>query len=146
MIVPNLLNQLVELTGNISNAFSIALYKVSLDGKTLVLRHHISLSSNFNSEAKIKFGKGPIGKVARSQQPFLSENIMQNQTKLCFYKKEESLKSFFAIPVVYKKLEGVLAVDSKQSYCFPVKQQKIITGLANQMAWHLNQEKINLGN
>ena len=48
MTVSNRLDQLVELTGNISNAFTIALYKADLDKKILVLRHHISLSSNFN--------------------------------------------------------------------------------------------------
>ena len=138
---PNLLNQLVELTGNISNAFTIALYKIDLDGKILVLRHHISLSSDFDPEVKIKLGKGPIGTVAQLKQPYLDEYIRQNQAKLCFYKKKEDLKSFLATPVIYKKLEGVLAIDSKQSYCFPAKQQKIITGLASQMAWHLSQEK-----
>ena len=55
MTPSNRLDQLVELTGNISNAFSIALYKADLDNKILVLRHHISLSSNFNTEAKINF-------------------------------------------------------------------------------------------
>ena len=71
IITPNPLDQLVELTGNISNAFTIALYKVDLDEITLVLRHHVSLSANFDSRAKIKFGEGPIGKVAQSKQTFL---------------------------------------------------------------------------
>ena len=30
----------------------------------------------------------------------------------------------------------------KKSHSFPVKRQKILSGLANQMAWHLNQERI----
>ena len=45
------------------------------------------------------------------------------------------------MPVIHKKLEGVLVIDSKESYCFPVKQQKIIAGLAKQIAWELNKEK-----
>ena len=141
MTVPNLLNQLVELTGNASNAFTIALYRVCLDDNILVLRHHVSLSSNFDSEAKISFGEDPIGTVAQSKRPYLEENFEQNSTNLCIYKKQEDLKSFLALPVVHKKLEGVLVIDSKESYSFPAKQQKIITGLANQMAWYLNQEK-----
>ena len=141
MANPTPLNQLVELTGSISNAFTIALYKVNLDEKNLILRHHISLSSNFCPEVKIKFGEGVIGKVALSKQFIFNENITQNKIKLHFYKKEENLKSFLAVPVVYKKLEGVLVVDSKISYSFPAKQQKIITGLANQIGWHLNQER-----
>ena len=143
-VIFNPLSQLVELTCNISNAFTTALYKVSLNNKTMALHHYISLSSNFNPEARIKLGEGLIGTVAKSGQPYLDENITQNPAKLCFYKKEEDLKSFLAIPIVYKKIEGVLAIDSKQSYGFPIKQQKIITGLANQMAWHLSQEKRSL--
>jgi GGDEF domain-containing protein len=42
--------------------------------------------------------------------------------------------------VIYKTLEGVLFIDSKESHSFPAKQQKIIAGLANQMAWELDQE------
>ena len=142
MIVPDLLNQLVELTGNVSNAFTIALYKIDQDNNVLVLRHHISLSSNFDSKANIAFGEGAIGLVAQSGQPFLEDHFEQNPTKLCIYKKREDLKSFLALPVVHKELEGVLVIDSKESYNFSVKQQKIITGLARQMAWYLTQEKI----
>jgi len=141
MTLSALLNQLIELTGNVSNAYTIALYKVDDGGETLVLRHHISLSLNFDIDAEVKFGEGPIGSVAQSKQPFLAEDFEKNPTKLCIYKKNENLKSFLAIPVISNDLEGVLVIDSKESYSFPAKQQKIIAGLANQMAWQLNQEK-----
>ena len=141
-ITPELLNQLVELTGNVSSAFTIALYKVNLRSKTLSLRHHISLSTSFNPEAEIEFEKGPLGEVAKSKQPFLEEDCKKNPIKIGLYKKKEDLKSCLAIPVIHKNLEGVLFIDSKESYTFPAKQQKILTGLANQMAWCLNQEKI----
>ena len=135
------LDQLVELTGNISNAFTIALYKINEDDKTLLLRHHISLSSNFNAKAKVNFGEGPVGTVAQNKQPFLGEYLEKKPIKLYQYKKKENLKSFLAIPVSHKKLEGVLVIDSKESHTFPTKQQKIIAGLARQMAWELDQEK-----
>ena len=141
MTTSNRLDQLVEVTGNISNAFTIALYKADLDKKILVLRHHISLSSNFNAEAKINFGDSPVGTVAQSRTPFLEEHFEKNPAELCIYNKKEDLKSFLAMPVVHKNLEGVLVIDSKESYSFPAKQQKIIAGLANQMAWELDQEK-----
>lgn len=140
MIAQNLLNQLVELTGNATDAYTVALYRVNSDEDTLVLRHHVSLSSHFDSEAKIIFGKGLIGDVAKSKKTYLEENL-KNPTNLCIYKKKEALKSFLAMPVTHKKLEGVLVLDSKESYSFSTKQQKIITGLANQMAWYLNQEQ-----
>lgn len=141
MTSENLLNQLVELTGNASNAFTIALYKVNPDKDVLVLRHHVSLSANFDSDIKIEFGEGPIGMVAQTKQPYLEENLEQKPINLCIYKKKEDLKSLLILPAIHKKLEGVIIIDSKESYSFSVKQQKIITGLVNQMSWHLNREK-----
>jgi len=139
---PEVLYQLVELTGNVSDAFTIALYKINLSGKTLGLRHHISLSADFNSELKFSFGKGPIGMVAENKLLLVEENYENNPTTIDFYKEKKNLKSYFIAPVIHKNLEGVLFIDSKKSHSFPVKQQKILSGLANQMAWHLNQERI----
>ena len=139
---PEVLNQLIELTGNVSDAFTIALYKINLSGKTLGLRHHISLSSDFNSELNFGFGKGPIGMVAEKKLILVEENYENNPTTIDFYKEKNDLKSYFIAPVIHKNLEGVLFIDSKKSHSFPIKQQKILSGLANQMAWHLNQERI----
>jgi diguanylate cyclase (GGDEF)-like protein len=140
MTASNRLDQLVELTGNISSAFTIALYKADPIKKTLALRHYISLSSNFNPKAKIDFGEGPVGTVAQNRTPFLEEDFGKNPKELCMYNKKENLKSFLAMPVAHKNLEGVLVIDSKESYSFSAKQQKIIAGLAKQMAWELDQE------
>ena len=139
---PEVLNQLVELTGNVSDAFTIALYKINLSGKTLGLRHHISLSDDFNSKLKFGFGKGPIGMVAENKLLLVEENHENNPTTIVFYKEKKNLKSYFIAPVIHKNLEGVLFIDSKKSHSFPIKQQKILSGLASQMAWHLNQERI----
>ena len=139
---PEVPNQLVELTGNVSDAFTIALYKINISGKTLGLRHHISLSADFNSELKFGFGKGPIGMVAEKKLILIEENYENNPTTIDFYKEKTDLKSYFIAPVIHKNLEGVLFIDSKKSHSFPVKKQKILSGLAKQMAWHLNQERI----
>jgi len=139
---PEVLNQLVELTGNVSDAFTIALYKINLSGKTLGLRHHISLSPDFKSELKFGFGKGPVGMVAEKKLILIEENYENNPTTIDFYEEKNGLKSYFIAPVIHKNLEGVLFVDSKKSYHFPIKQQKILSGLVKQMAWHLNQERI----
>ncbi len=139
---PEVLNQLIELTGNFSNAFTIALYKINLSGKTLGLRHHISLSTHFDPKVTFGFGKGLIGAVAENKQLFVEENYKNNPTKINFYKSTENLKSFFISPVIHESLEGVLFIDSKENYGFPIKQQKILSGLVKQIAWHLNQERI----
>ncbi len=90
---PEVLNQLVELTGNVSDAFTIALYKINLSGKTLGLRHHISLSSDFNSELKFGFGKGPIGMVAENKLLLVEENYEEQPDNNQFFtKKKKDLK------------------------------------------------------
>ncbi len=139
---PEVLNQLIELTGNISNAFTIALYKINLSGKTLGLRHHISLSTHFDPKVKFGFGKDLIGTVAENKQLLVEENYENNPIKINFYKSKENLKSFYISPVIHEHLEGVLFIDSKESYGLPIKQQKILSGLAKQIAWHLSQERI----
>jgi len=139
---PELLNQLIELTGNISNAFTIALYTINLSGKTLGLRHYISLSKNFNPEIKFGFGKGLIGITAEKKQLLVENDYKSNPITIELYKTKENLKSCFITPVIHKRLEGVLFIDSKDSSGFPIKQQKILSGLVNQIAWHLNQERI----
>ena len=108
------------------------------------MRHHVSLSADFNSELKFGFGKGPIGMVAEKKLILVEENQENNPTTINFYKEKNNLKSYFIAPVIHKNLVGVLFIDSKKSYSFPVKQQKILSGLASQMAWHLNQERISL--
>ena len=139
---PELLNQLVELTANVSNAFTIALYKINLSGKTLTLRHYISLSTNFNPEIKVGFGKGLIGMVAKNKKLLIEENYKNSSAIIDFYKKKEDLKSYLITPVIHESLEGALYIDSKESYNFPTKLQKILSGLVNQIAWHLNHERI----
>jgi putative methionine-R-sulfoxide reductase with GAF domain len=141
---PELLNQLVELTSNVTNAFTVALYKINLSGKTLTMRHHISLSPNFNADIKVGFGKGLIGMVAKNKQLIIEENCQNSSKKIDFYRTKEYLKSYFIAPVIHENLEGVLFIDSKESYNFPTKHQKILSVLTKQMAWHLNHEKISL--
>ena len=43
-------------------------------------------------------------------------------------------------PVFHDKLEGILFAASKSGYSYPPKMQKILTGFADQIAWHMQQE------
>ena len=46
-----------------------------------------------------------------------------------------------AVPVFSKTLEGVLVVDTKEQFGFTTKQLKLISSLADQIAWHLSRER-----
>ncbi len=63
-------------------------------------------------------------------------------SNLKIYKSDENLKSFLALPLLNPEgnILGVLTLDSKESYVFSQKLQKIMTGFAEQIAWHLLHE------
>ncbi len=131
------LGQLIKLVGNVADAYTSALFTMEPGEKNLTLREHFTLSHNLDREVKIAVGKGPIGLAAQTRKPQLIENFDQNARLLGIYKKNEHLKSFIALPVIYGDHVAVLAIDTKERYQFPVKLQKILAGFTQQIAWHL---------
>ena len=137
----DVLTSLIELTNNVTDAFTTALYVADPVTKTLRLKEHMTLSDNLDREATIPFGEGPVGLAASDRKPSLKEYSHDNLPHLRMYKTREDLKGLIAVPVMNGKLEGVLVVDTKEKSHFSAKVQKIVSGLADQIAWHLNQEK-----
>ena len=132
-----ILQHLIELVGNVSDAYTSALFTMEPDGKNLVLREHFTLSRDLDRGARIAVGKGPIGLAAQTRKSQLIENFDQNTRFLGIYKKNEALKSFIALPVIYGDRVAVLAIDTKERYQFSIKMQKILAGFAQQIAWQL---------
>ena len=137
MIPLNLLSHLIDLIGNVADAHTTALFGLTKD--KLVMREHFTLSRHLNRNIVIKIGEGPIGLAAQTLKPQLMEHIDSDIGRI--YKKPENLKGFLAIPVIGEDLLGVLIVDSKESYQITIKLQKILSNFAEQIAWHLHQEK-----
>jgi diguanylate cyclase (GGDEF)-like protein len=137
MTPPNLLSHLIDLIGNVSDAHTTALFGLKKD--MLVMREHFTLSRQLNQNIAIKMGEGPIGLAAQNLKPQLLENI---DSDICgIYKQPEHLKGFLAVPVIAEDLLGVLIIDIKERYQISIKLQKILSNFAEQIAWHLNQEK-----
>ena len=135
-----ILGHLIELIGNVADAHTVALFIMEPNGKNLVMREHFTLSQNLDRGAKIALGKGPIGLVAQTRKSQLIENFDQNTRFLGIYKKNEELKNFIALPVIYGERVAVLAIDTKERYQFSIKLQKILTEFAQQIAWILQPE------
>lgn len=137
----NVLSRLIELTSNVSDAFTTALYVAQSDQRTLALREHWSMSSNINADSIVSIGQGPIGQVARDKRAWHEEFANGTVPQLPQYTTLEEIKGVLAVPVVAQGLEGVLVIDTKEQFGFSTKQQKIIRGIAEQMAWHLSRER-----
>jgi GGDEF domain-containing protein len=135
-----ILGHLIELVGNVADAHTVALFIMEPGEKNLVMREHFTLSQNLDRGAKIAVGKGPIGLAAQTRKSQLIENFDQNTRFLGIYNKNEELKNFIALPVIYGKQVAVLAIDTKERYQFSIKLQKILTEFAQQIAWVLQPE------
>ncbi len=135
------LTHLVELAGNVANAYTTALYQLDHESDSLHLKTFMTLSSHFDESASFQVGQSLIGMVAQNRVPLLLEKSVDDKDKLKIYKKKESVKDFLILPVRGKDLEGVLVVDTKERYNFSTKLQKILSEFASQMAWHIEAER-----
>ena len=133
----SLLSHLIDLIGNVADAHTTALFE--LKENQLVMREHFTLSNYLNEDVSISVGEGPIGLAAKTLKTQLLENIDSDIGGI--YEKPEDLKGFLAIPIVSNGLMGVLVIDTKTSYQISIKLQKILSSFAEQISWHLNQEK-----
>jgi diguanylate cyclase (GGDEF)-like protein len=135
-----ILGHLIELIGNVADAHTVALFIMEPGEKNLVMREHFTLSQNLDRGAKIPFGKGPIGLAAQTRKSQLIENFDQNTRILGIYTKNQELKNFIALPVIYGEHVAVLAIDTRERYQFSIKLQKILAEFTQQIAWILQPE------
>lgn len=129
----------VELLSNVSDAFTAAVFLFDEDKTELRLEAHHTLSKNLDTEVVIQPGHGIIGWVAKSRQAVNIPNFDRRKNHLGIYFNEEEIKSFLAVPLGDF---GVLSVDSKQTYLFTDKDQKILEGFARLFENLLNKERV----
>lgn len=132
--------RLVELTSNVANAFTAALFLAHPKDRKLVMSDYHSLSHAIHPRTVLAFGEGPIGQVAATGEAVLQENFTGGSAQLKMYSRPEELKGFMALPVKTDRLWGVLALDTKESYSFSLRMQKIIAGFADLIAAQLAGE------
>ncbi|MGB9594998.1 MAG: sensor domain-containing diguanylate cyclase [Candidatus Poribacteria bacterium] len=137
--------KLIELVSNVMEAYTTAVFLADNKKRILRLWEYYSLGDNVDPDAKIPFGMGPIGIVAETKNDFdLTKFSERDSSLLKMYSKNESIKSFFAVPIINKDgiFEGVLTVDSKKTFFFSNKQQKLLKLFAEQFSFLLNNIRI----
>jgi diguanylate cyclase (GGDEF)-like protein len=146
MNLDNEIYNLIKLVSNTSEAYTSALFVAVPSCKQLNLRTIYSLTRNINEDTTIDFGTGLIGWVASNAKPLNASKFQYDSRNLPYYlkaeMKAEEIKSFMAVPVMnLSTLLGVLCIDSKRSYVFTEKDQKILSGFADQFSLILQREK-----
>jgi diguanylate cyclase (GGDEF)-like protein len=142
MNLDNEIYNLIKLVSNTNEAYTSALFVAVPPRRQLVLRTIYTLSRNINEDITIDFGTGLIGWVAGNAKPLNASKFQYDSRNLPYYKKPEEIKSFLAVPVINdSNLIGVLCIDSKRSFTFTEKDQKILSGFADQFSLILQREK-----
>jgi len=140
MIITDVLTHLIELTGNVADAYSTSLYVIDYEEEYLILRDHLSLNPKTQLREEIRIHREPLESVVRSRLPQVIDRFDENPFYKKLFKRREELKSLLVMPVIHMELEGVLFIASKSAYSFPPKMQKIVSSFADQMAWHIYNE------
>ena len=140
MAIQNIFSHLIELTSNVTNAYTAVLYSANRKEETFSLREHFSLNPNLILKTKVPFTLGPINRAIKSKIPMVIDHFDPEADELNIFNTTENLKSFLIVPVIHDALEGLLIMATKDAYSFSPKLQKIVAGFAEQIAWHLFQE------
>lgn len=133
------LTELIQLIGNVTEAFTVALFLYHPNQERLILKAYHTLSLQINSRLTLQPGDSVIGWVAKNKKPVNIAQFDRDTRHLKLYLKDEGIKSFLAVPVGEI---GVLCVDSKRNYVFTEKNQKILMDFAQMILQALRAREI----
>lgn len=119
------LRHLLSIVANAFDAYSAVLFLADAP-EQFRLASYFSLGDDLLQEAVVVPGKGLVGWVVRNNQPMLVHNFELQGESLGYYagRGESVVKAFMGCPL--RDGQGALCVDSKKSYSFSTKDQKIL--------------------
>lgn len=119
------LRHLLSIIANSFDAYSTVLFLPDASGVHRMAAY-FSLGDDLVEGIAVEPGKGIVGWVLRNNQPLLINNFEMQSESLGYYsgRSESVVKAFMGCPLMDG--QGVLCVDSKKSYSFSTKDQKIL--------------------
>ena len=126
---------LITLVSNVTEAYSACLFLENKRRKTYQLTTYHSLSPYVLANASVDVGQGFMGWVLENNEPLSVNQFDKDTLVLGYYSRNEDIKSFMATPLPSPNNRGALAIDSKKSWCFTSRDQKILAGFAQQFAY-----------
>ncbi len=129
------IQDLIDLCLNNLDSYSAILFGADSPGAPLKIKAYQTLSRNLNPKIEIYSGEGLVGWAYKHKEAVNVNQLDYNTERLLFYRTDENIKSFMAIPL--GDLPMVLAVDSKQRYIFSDKSAKLLFhfGQSIERAW-----------
>ncbi|MFW5836787.1 MAG: GAF domain-containing protein [Desulfovibrionaceae bacterium] len=123
------LRRILGIVLNVFHAHTVALFLRS--GSRFPLAGHMSLSGSVDPEATIRGAESLCGWILENAKPLLLNNFDSKRGQLGYYASNEEahIKAFMGIPI--GEGEGVLCLDSKRTYSFSTRDQKILAQFAD---------------
>jgi len=117
-----------------------------LDKQTgeLVLRAHRGTSAEFVKRVEgLRLGEGFTGRVVRSKEPYVVEDVAGDPRLARMGAKGEGLQSFAALPIMAKeRVLGLMCVGSYSSRKFPEGEVKLLGAIANQIGMAIDNAQL----
>ena len=137
------IDELIKLVSTAADAYTTAFFWADNQNRRLTLWRSYSLGDSVIDGVVIPFSDDCIGWVAQNRKPLVLNFSERDNSTLAFYSRDEEIKSLLAVPVMRGNvLEGVLCVDSKRTYVFAPRIQKLLTLFAAQFAHLVNNMRI----
>lgn len=120
------LENLLSIVCSVFDAYSTLLFLPDENGGDYYLRAQFSLGDDIREGMTIAPGQGLVGWILRDRKPLFINNFDRKRSKLGYYANDEEtqVKAFMGCPL--QKTGGALCVDSRRSYSFSDKDQRIL--------------------
>jgi len=122
----NWLDRFLGLICSVFDGYSAVLFLRDQHKDSSVLASSFSLGDSIRPGTEINPGTGLVGWIVKNNKPLLINNFDRDEGCLGYYprEKESKIKAFMGCPLPGES--GVLCVDSKKTYSFSDKDQKIL--------------------
>lgn len=119
------LEKFLNVVGSVFDAYSSVLFLPSRGGERFHLAGVFSLGDHIALDTVILPGQGLVGWILRNQRPLLINNFDRKKSHLGYYSDDEEnkIKAFMGCPLPGG---GALCLDSRRTYSFSDKDQKIL--------------------
>ena len=120
------LTKILSIVCSVFDAYSAILFLPGKTGDDHRIAAVFSLGDEVLGDTVIKEGKGMVGWIIRNNRPLLINNFDRKRSRLGYYPQAEEsrIKAFLGCPLGGGL--GALCLDSKRTYSFSEKDQKIL--------------------
>lgn len=135
------IRRFINIVGNVFDAYSTVLFLPQKNHPNIYrLEAVFSLSDDIPADTMLQAGQGLVGWIIRNAQPLMINNYDKKRGTLGYYvsKGEDKVRAFLGVPVPEG---GALCLDSRKTYSFVDKDQKILLQFAELLRQGLKTEE-----